>query len=418
MKIVILASRSAIDGAGIGLKRLGFVAPILLAFISIFISACVSSTINVSDSTTPTDETALSYSLVAPEAVDADTGLTATDEGGHAVRAAIPVQANRTAGNAEEPTGADTQIASLSDPAETTTATIISGAVLVEQTNHAENSSDESGSVDQNSPDLQAEESDAQPESTDSVIDQSRFAAAPQVVDSGNFFERLLKKRQQTPGNSANRNRMRNDRRDDGSIVVATAYTSTASATTTRISARAPAVETGNQPEAILQKRSGSGDALPGVKSSKILFGIEDESVEEADGNLEVASLGSFGRLSPNGLRLQHDKVNVQCLKPGIMQLIRKVGAHYGKQPTITSGYRDPKRNRRAGGARNSTHIFCIAVDMQVEGVSKWDLAKYLRTLPGRGGVGTYCRTRSVHLDIGTKRDWHHPCRRSSVKKA
>ena len=171
----------------------------------------------------------------------------------------------------------------------------------------------------------------------------------------------------------------------------------------------------GNASRASLAAGNGG---LPGVKSNAELFGINES--EQDDDELratQVAAVGSFGRLSPNGLRVQHDKVEVSCLKPGVLKILKIVERRYGSKPIITSGYRSPKRNRRAGGARNSQHIFCKAADIQVEGVSKWDLAKYLRSIPGRGGVGTYCRTKSVHFDIGSKRDWHHPCRRSSVRK-
>ena len=155
---------------------------------------------------------------------------------------------------------------------------------------------------------------------------------------------------------------------------------------------------------------------LPGVKSNSEIFGIEENNPITGKPT-QVAALGGLGRLTPNGLRLQHDKVQVACLKPDILHLLAVIERHYGKKPIITSGYRSPKRNRRAGGAKNSMHIFCRAVDIQVEGVSKWDLAKYLRTIPGRGGVGTYCRTRSVHIDTGKVRDWNHPCRRSSKRR-
>ena len=50
--------------------------------------------------------------------------------------------------------------------------------------------------------------------------------------------------------------------------------------------------------------------------------------------------------------------------------------------------------------------------DIQIKGVSKWELATYLRSLPERGGVGTYCHTASVHIDIGPQRDWNWRCRR------
>jgi len=172
------------------------------------------------------------------------------------------------------------------------------------------------------------------------------------------------------------------------------------------------------QTAAVGDATNNTAGALPGVKSNNEIFGIkEDPQVTENKANTQLAALGNLSRISPNGLRLQHDKVQVACLKPGVLRIITQVERHYGKKPIITSGYRSPKRNRRAGGARNSQHVFCKAVDMQVEGVSKWQLAKYLRSIPGRGGVGTYCRTKSVHIDTGKKRDWHHKCRSSAKRK-
>lgn len=172
-------------------------------------------------------------------------------------------------------------------------------------------------------------------------------------------------------------------------------------------------------------RAAASSNALPGVKRDSALFGIGD-----ADDNtrpelipgdsVQVASVGSFGRFKMvNGLVLQTDKVQVDCFKPELMRILRIVERRYGKKVMVTSGFRSASTNRRAGGARNSTHIYCKAADIQVDGVSKWDLAKFLRTVDGRGGVGTYCRTESVHIDVGSVRDWHHPCRRSKsrVKK-
>lgn len=158
------------------------------------------------------------------------------------------------------------------------------------------------------------------------------------------------------------------------------------------------------------------GSALPGVKSNASLFGIGGED-QEIESRVQLASVGSLGRMSPNGLRLQHSKVQVSCFKPELLRLLKKVRRKFGKAPIVTSGYRSPRRNRRAGGVSRSQHIYCKAADIQVENVSKWTLAKYLRTLPGRGGVGTYCRTKSVHIDVGSKRDWHHPCRRRTNRK-
>lgn len=154
-------------------------------------------------------------------------------------------------------------------------------------------------------------------------------------------------------------------------------------------------------------------ERLPGVRSMRQLFGdLDEDHAEEAEADYRVAAVGAYGRLAPGGLLVQTDKVEVGCLKPELVALIAQVERRYGVKPVVTSGYRSAGRNQRAGGARQSLHMACMAADIQVDGVSKWDLAKYLRTLPGRGGVGTYCRTRSVHIDIGEQRDWHYPCRR------
>lgn len=157
-------------------------------------------------------------------------------------------------------------------------------------------------------------------------------------------------------------------------------------------------------------------NALPGVQSNKQLFALDEDEHAE-DSAIELASVGSFSRLSPNGLLKQREEVEIACFKPKLVRLLHSIESHYGKPVIVTSGFRSPGNNRRAGGAKNSRHTTCEAADIQIEGISKWDLAKYLRTVPGRGGVGTYCRTRSVHIDVGTERDWHHPCRRKAKRK-
>lgn len=157
----------------------------------------------------------------------------------------------------------------------------------------------------------------------------------------------------------------------------------------------------------------GSAAGLPGFDRDRA-FGINsgEGSDEGIEAPVQLASAAGLARLAPNGLRKQHSGVDVACLKPALVRVIKRVEQRYGKSVVVTSGYRSPARNRAARGAKNSLHMYCAAADIQVPGVSKWDLAAYLRSVPGRGGVGTYCHTKSVHIDIGPKRDWNWRCRR------
>ncbi|WP_245423473.1 YcbK family protein [Rhizobium subbaraonis] len=155
--------------------------------------------------------------------------------------------------------------------------------------------------------------------------------------------------------------------------------------------------------------------ALPGVAAA-VTAAPNDHSEVEEDGSddggadngiTEVASLAGLARLSPNGLWLQTEKVNTGCFKPQLLATLKSIEQHYGKPVIVTSGVRPIKGNR----AKQSLHTRCEAADIQIAGVSRWELAEYLRSMPGRGGVGTYCHTESVHIDIGPERDWNWRCR-------
>lgn len=163
-----------------------------------------------------------------------------------------------------------------------------------------------------------------------------------------------------------------------------------------------------------------NGEALPGVRPDSLFeisrrSGMDDDSdidLHEGDDSYQVASAAGLARLAPNGLTKQTESVDVACLKPSLVRVLKSVERHYGSKVVVTSGYRNPERNRRARGARNSLHMYCAAADVQVAGVGKWELAEFLRSMPGRGGVGTYCHTNSVHIDVGPERDWNWRCRR------
>lgn len=160
-----------------------------------------------------------------------------------------------------------------------------------------------------------------------------------------------------------------------------------------------------------------SGEALPGVRQGSLFdigqrASVNDDGRADPPGSYRVASAAGLARLAPNGLLTQTERVDVNCLQPALVRKLQHIETHFGRRVIVTSGYRSPPQNRRARGASNSLHMYCAAADIQIDGVSKAQLADYVRNMPGRGGVGTYCHTESVHVDVGPERDWNWRCRR------
>ena len=157
--------------------------------------------------------------------------------------------------------------------------------------------------------------------------------------------------------------------------------------------------------------------SLPGVRPNAGIQIMQRDSLYEDD-DMEfaapviLASAAGLARLAPNGLKVQRENVQVACLKPQLVGFLKTIERRFGKSVIVTSGYRSPPYNRLVNGAKASLHMSCAAADIQVPGVSKWELANFARSMPGRGGVGTYCHTESVHVDIGPTRDWNWRCSR------
>ncbi|MCM5560267.1 D-Ala-D-Ala carboxypeptidase family metallohydrolase [Pleomorphomonas sp. JP5] len=112
-----------------------------------------------------------------------------------------------------------------------------------------------------------------------------------------------------------------------------------------------------------------------------------------------------------NGLLLAHSAINVSCVKPALLGMIRDAERHFSRKVVVTSGYRSPSHNRRVRGALHSQHLYCNAVDLYMPGISRDELARYFYGHPSRGGLGLYCHTKSIHVDTGRRREWRWACR-------
>ena len=107
-----------------------------------------------------------------------------------------------------------------------------------------------------------------------------------------------------------------------------------------------------------------------------------------------------------------NDRVSTKCFPGRLRKILGQVHHRFGKKPEVSSGYRSAAYNRRIGGSRGSYHTKCQAADIKVRGVDKYVLAKYIRSLPDRGGVGVYGCKGVVHVDVGPRRNWYYRCRK------
>jgi uncharacterized protein YcbK (DUF882 family) len=122
-----------------------------------------------------------------------------------------------------------------------------------------------------------------------------------------------------------------------------------------------------------------------------------------------ASELQAASRQTGGAIQKQTPSVSIACFKPSLNRVLRSVSARFGSPVIVTSGYRSPGQNRRAGGAAQSYHMQCMAADIKVAGVSPGQIARYARTLPSVGGVGFHTYTSAVHIDVGPRvATWVH----------
>lgn len=76
------------------------------------------------------------------------------------------------------------------------------------------------------------------------------------------------------------------------------------------------------------------------------------------------------------------------------------------KSVHVTSGFRDPEHNAKAGGAKKSQHIHRNAMDIDVTGYSHAKRVEIIRALSAAGIGGIGVGNNIIHADIGSRRAW------------
>lgn len=130
---------------------------------------------------------------------------------------------------------------------------------------------------------------------------------------------------------------------------------------------------------------------------------LQVAALQSTDGKAAETSRAMRGGRA-GALQKQTGAVSTSCFPASLVNVLDRMRVHFGAPVIVTSGYRSPSANRRAGGARGSYHMRCQAADVQIAGVAPSAIMRFARAQAEVGGVGAYRHTRSVHVDVGGRK--------------
>jgi hypothetical protein len=123
-----------------------------------------------------------------------------------------------------------------------------------------------------------------------------------------------------------------------------------------------------------------------------------------ATGSLpDARTLSGFSSLVSQGTITLRASAPTNCVPGNLREVVAAVAAKFGPV-SVESTHRNRSRNWRAGGARQSLHLSCRAIDFRVRTRTRGVMA-YLRSRPEVGGLKIYGNG-IIHIDNGERRSW------------
>ena len=94
------------------------------------------------------------------------------------------------------------------------------------------------------------------------------------------------------------------------------------------------------------------------------------------------------------------DGTDAVFVSDNLIQVMQEIRSHFGRKAIVHSGYRTVAHNKALKNASpNSQHVYGLACDFHVEGVSPVKVAAYAeKLLANTGGIGIY--SWGVHIDV------------------
>lgn len=139
------------------------------------------------------------------------------------------------------------------------------------------------------------------------------------------------------------------------------------------------------------------GPASQAYPDSMIRAAVARHGAVSVGRDLPIVTQHQAGRVSAPEM----DGVN-----PVALERFRALQNAVGRSLPVVSGFRDPVRNARAGGAKSSQHKNGNALDIDVSGLSREERLNVIRQASAAGfaGIGVY--ENSIHVDVGSRRSW------------
>jgi len=89
-----------------------------------------------------------------------------------------------------------------------------------------------------------------------------------------------------------------------------------------------------------------------------------------------------------------------------LVAIFYHIQSEFEKPLNISYGFRDPKTNQKVGGARNSAHIYGLALDITLDRPSREDIKKLIKLATKWNvlGIGVYRDAQILHIDIDSRK--------------